>query len=445
MERIFNWIDRNDKKILIISVITCGILFFFLNCITPFISDDYCNMYNFNNQNEINTIEEAINTLKTIYFSWGGRIIQTVFIIITVRFQNKILFNIINTIIYFIFIYLLYSFVNKNKKHKSLYFMSLFISLWLFTPAYGHNFLWLTGSCVYLWITLFILIFLIPYKNMLEGKQNKIFFSFLIVPLGFVAGWSVENGSAAILFFLIAYFLRKIIIKEKIKAFEILGFIAFIVGFLILILSPGSHNRAKQINDFSGIYYNTFYQFIHETIKKAYYITFDACKELSFLLISSSIILFELIIQKKFKFIHFLYLLSTFVSVYSMVLSPIFPHRAYFYAVIFLFLFIFDGLSTIKIEAQGMRLITATTLICLIVFVHSLTVSIIDILNTQQRWNDRISIIEEGKENGKMDYEFKIIHSGERHNSQWNIEDLNPLENPQIAKFFGINTIVGYE
>ena len=69
----------------------------------------------------------------------------------------------------------------------------------------------------------------------------------------------------------------------------------------------------------------------------------------------------------------------------------------------------------------------------------------LDILNTKQRWDERISIMNEGKANGRMDYEFKIIHSGERHNAQWNLEDLNPYENIPIAKFFGINTIVGYE
>ncbi|MBO7484644.1 MAG: hypothetical protein J6T84_01115 [Spirochaetaceae bacterium] len=442
MEKIFNWIEKNDKKILIISAILGIMFFFFLNCITPYIIDDYCRMYDYSTITELTNIKDAFNSIKTEYFMWNGRSLSTIIITFFVCLKNKIPFNIANTAVYFLFLYLIYSFINKNTKLKSLYFITLFICFWLFTPAYGHDYIWLTGSVTYLWSTIFLLLFIIPYKNKLEGKQTSNILTFLAIPLGFIAGWSVENGAAAILFFLIAYFIRKIIIKEKLKAFEILGFIAFFAGFLFLILSPGSRNRSSQINASS---YTTLFQFIHATIKRAYYITLDACKELSFLLITSAIVLLELIIQKKFKFIHFLYILSTFASVYSMVLSPVFPHRAYLFAVIFLILFIFDGFSLIKIEEQGKRFITAALIVCTVVFIHSATISTLDIFNTRQRWNERIHIIEEGKANGKMDYEFKIIHSGERHNSQWNLEDLNPYDNIPIAKYYGINTIVGYE
>lgn len=445
MEKIFNWIEKNDKKILIISAILGIVFFFFLNCITPFIIDDYCRMYDFSTITELTNIKDALNSIKTEYFMWNGRSISTIIITFFVCLKNKIPFNIANTIVYFLFLYLIYSFINKNIKLKSVYFITLYICFWLFTPAYGHDFLWLTGSVTYLWITVFLILFIIPYKNKLEGKQSSNILTVLAAPLGFLAGWSAENGAAAILVFLIAYFIRKIVIKEKLKAFEILGFIAFVAGFLFLLLSPGSRNRANQLQQFSGIVHTSLYQLIHDLVKRAYYITFDACKELSFLLITSAIVLFELIIQKKFKFIHFLYILSTFASVYSMVLSPVFPHRAYLFAVIFLILFIFDGFSSIKIEEQGKRFITAALLVCAVVFIHSATISTLDILNTRQRWNERIRIIEEGKANGKMDYEFKIIHSGERHNSQWNLEDLNPYENVPIAKYYGINTIVGYE
>ena len=446
MEKILNWIDKNDKKLLIISVITAIILFFFLNCITPYIIDDYYRMYDCSTFKEIKTIKDAAASIKTEYFVWGGRTISLIFITIFVCIKNKVFFNIANTLVFFLLIHLIIKYTKKDKRLNSLYFIILFLCLWLFTPAYGQDFLWLTGSIAYLWILIPMLLFLIPFKNSLsESKTNRIFM-WAIIPLGIIAGWSMENGAAAILFFLIAYFVRKIIIKEKLKAFEILGFISFLIGFLLLLLSPGSRIRSNQIQQFSDqTTITTLYKFFHTIIKRAYYITLDTCKELSFLLITSAIVLFELIYQKKFKYIHFLYILAVFASVYSMVLAPFFQHRSYLFPVVFLIIFIFDGLSTIKFEEQGKHFIAAAVIICIIVFVYSFTVSTLDILNTKQRWDERISIMEEGKANGKMDYEFKIIHSGERHNAQWNLEDLNPFDNIPIAKFFGINSIVGYE
>lgn len=446
MDKIFNWIEKNDKKILIISLIIGITFFFFLNCITPFIIDDYCRMYHHSTLQEITTIKDALTSIKAEYFGWGGRTISLIFITIFVCIKNKLPFNIANTVVFFLFLNLLYRYVKKDNRFKSLYFILLFLCFWLFTPAYGQDYLWLTGSIAYLWTIMPMLLFLIPYKDSLSAVKINRILLWSIIPLGLLAGWSMENGAAAILFFLVAYFIRKIIIKEKLKAFEILGFIAFVIGFLFLLLSPGSRNRSNQIQQFSGqATITTLYQLLHTIIKRAYYITFDTCKELSFLLITSAIVLFELIFQKKFKFIHFLYLLAFFASVYSMVLSPFFQHRSYLFSVVFLIIFIFDGFSVIKFEDQGKRFITAALLVCLFVFIHSATISTLDILNTRHIWDERISTMNEGKAKGKMDYEFKIIHSGERHNPQWNIEDLNPFENPQIANFFGINSIVGYE
>ena len=442
MDKVINWIGKNDKKIFVISLITAVILFFFLNCITPYIIDDYCRMYDCSTLEEIKTVKDAATSIKTEYFTWSGRTLTLIPITFFVCIKNKMLFNFFNTAVYFLFLYLIMRLVNKSNKYKSLYFITLFVSFWLFTPAYGHNYLWLTGAIVYLWPVIPLILFLIPYLNSVSDKKTSKILLYSALPLGFLTGWSVENAAAAVFILLIAYYIRKIVIKEKLKTFEVLGTLAFLFGFVMLLMSPGSHNRSSQLTNGEAF---SLFQFIKIIVKRAYYITFDSCKELSFLLIASSIVLFELIVQKKFKYIHFLYILAALASVYSMILSPVFPHRAYLFAVIFLIIFIFDGFSTVCIEEQAKRFIAAALLVCGIIFIHSFTVSTLDILNTLKRWNDRIIVMNTGKENGIYDYSFKIIHSGERHNSQWNLEDLNPYENIPIAKFFGINTIVGYE
>jgi hypothetical protein len=111
------------------------------------------------------------------------------------------------------------------------------IAVWLLTPAWGQDFLWLTGSLNYLWSLTLALLFLVPYRKKCVDNtytQNAA----LAVPLfvlGVITGWGMQNIAASICVLLAGYFIRKFFRKEKICLFEVLGAIGILTGFCFLL------------------------------------------------------------------------------------------------------------------------------------------------------------------------------------------------------------------
>ncbi|MGL4981942.1 MAG: DUF3329 domain-containing protein [Treponemataceae bacterium] len=214
-----------------------------LNYFTILIADDY--NYSLGKTGKVQSLLEIIELEYNQYMGWGGRSVAH-FLGRFFLWVGKPVFNIFNALVYVIFVLLICRHIDKNCKKNSALFIAINISLWYFIPAWGQNFLWLIGSCNYLWTSMFVLLFLLPYKKNIENSSYNLnlFYSILVLLFGVIAGWTNENLSAAVVGGLFCFFVWKIIKKQKIKLFEILGFIGFFVGFLFLVLAPGNYVRA---------------------------------------------------------------------------------------------------------------------------------------------------------------------------------------------------------
>jgi hypothetical protein len=137
----------------VLSLITV-LSFFILNALTPLIADDYgysLGLYSF---------FDVVKTTYDRYFDWGGRLLSN-FLLYFWLLAGKFYFNIANTIIYCLFIFLVQFHIMGKAKCNPAMFLAISIFLWFLVPAWGQNFLWISGSCGYLWTTVFILLFLI--------------------------------------------------------------------------------------------------------------------------------------------------------------------------------------------------------------------------------------------------------------------------------------------
>jgi hypothetical protein len=323
---------NNLNKILIVISICVILLFLLLNIYTPLVSDDYS--YSIG----INSVLDILKSQYNSFFNWGGRN-PAHFIAQFWLLLGKPFFNIANTLIYCVFIFLIQFHITGNiKKLSPWLFLVINIFLWLFVPAWGQNFLWLIGSCNYLWTTVLVLLFLVPFRKKYNDSKFSLnlFQSILLFITGILAGWSNENSGAAILFLLIAYFIIKIIRKDQFALFEIIGAIGFLIGFSLLIAAPGNYVRAEVIRELGLGYMND--PFLVKYIKRFVVITRIFIKNHGFLLMFISIILgFDHVYHQKRKLpaFSYFYALAGLTSVYSMLLSPVFPDRAFLIVLVF--------------------------------------------------------------------------------------------------------------
>ncbi|WP_306701053.1 DUF6056 family protein, partial [Treponema endosymbiont of Eucomonympha sp.] len=74
------------------------------------------------------------------------------------------------------------------------------------------------------------------------SRKSKIVF-----PFRAIAGWGNENLCVAALFLLISYFVLKRHKKEPLALFEVFGAAVLLIGFALLLFSPGTHYRGTTV------------------------------------------------------------------------------------------------------------------------------------------------------------------------------------------------------
>ena len=375
------------------------------------------------------------------YFNWGGRTVAHTLAQILLVFP-KAVFNILNSFIYTALIYLIYlhgCFNKDNKDNKDNSYMLLLIHfiLWFIIPVFGQSFIWLVGSCNYLWTTVIILYFLWLYRrNTLSEKWYNLLFMFI---LGLLAGWTNENTSAGLIVILV---FSLIINKVETRKFELsktrlFGIIGTLAGFVIMICAPGNYIRSAEFKD------DTF--IIIKIIKRTLDIT-NNLENIILPLLIVIIILISLKIYHKKKIEKELYtfILGGFAAIYAMVLSPTFPERAWTGAIIFFVIAIIILVYDLDTINRIYKFILVDFCIILsIIYVGQYINTARDINYLRRTWNDRIDIINESSKD-KM-FEFYKYETYNSRNPVYGLDDIgydpNAWPNGSISKYYGIKGI----
>ena len=109
-----------------------------------------------NNTQRVDSISNAIQTAKFFYNNWTGRIIPHVFIGI---FRNlpPIVYELLNSTVFIIFIIFITKVLNKKSSFLSLLGVFGYLT---FSMMFGEKFAWISGSFNYLWPCTFLVIFI---------------------------------------------------------------------------------------------------------------------------------------------------------------------------------------------------------------------------------------------------------------------------------------------
>jgi len=419
------------------SPLVIVLLFFILNVLTPLIADDYV-------YSNVHSVSEAAKETYKMYFAWSGRLLAH-FTELCWLFVGKSIFNIANTAVYCLFVLLIQFHIMGKAKFNPLMFLAISIFLWVFVPAWGQNFLWLAGSCTYFWTATLILLFLVPFRKKYDDANYKLNLplSVLFLFLGLLTGCGTENAIAAVLFLLIAYFAVKIINKNKVALFEVLGTLGFLISFFALILAPGNNVRQGLLHHYGSESFMA--------LKRLVGVTLVFGKDFGFILIAiCAILAFDLVRNKKHKLsiFSYFYMLAAVAGTYSMLLSPTFPPRSFFIVIVFggitLGHILFQ--TEIKLPEIIKRNMNAIVICCLISFSFSILNSSRNFIGVYLEWNNRIKHIEAEKAKGNLDVELRApIPVWDKHVASYGLQDLshdkNGWPNQDVAKYYGLSSV----
>lgn len=395
------------KRALFCSIILiCFGFILSLNLLTPMIADDFAYLYIFGEKEQVSNLSELIRSQITHYKLWGGRSVVH-FIAQALLQAPNIVADILNSLMYIIFTLLIYLHIKGHDTRRSIsLYLLINLAIWFISPMLGDTVLWLTGSCNYLWGTSIILAFLLPFRyyDGTRNKTTKAFFCTIgMLIAGVVAGWTNENAAAGMIIIILLFFFYYYKQGWKIPIEFILGLIGVLFGFYMMISAPGNFVRGGESVKLS----------LFIIVYRFYNYTQGLLLNYGVLIIFylSAIAAYKYLNHKQQKSTYFLsaiYGLGALAAIYSMLLSPQFPDRAWFGLISFLFIAI--GTILYRLDYRNLfirRAQEGLIIVGLAMFLSSLYPIYKDVITISRMDKERELLAEEARKAGLDKCYFK--------------------------------------
>lgn len=234
---------KNDAYLMLLLLVGIGMLW--LNMFdVPTLSDDMLYRVKWlSSENDpietINGLSDLISSQKVHYMTVNGRFIVHFLGQASIVFVPSVVMAVINSALFAVMLHQITRFTRAGNKRLMTAATAVML-LFVVSSGLRTTMLWSIGTANYLWVLVttlaLILYFIKAGSRLFENKD------LLMLPLAFIVGWSHEGlsvpvSAAMALWLLVNRF------KSKNKAIPWL-FIAYMVGTLLCLLSPGIRERA---------------------------------------------------------------------------------------------------------------------------------------------------------------------------------------------------------
>ena len=221
-------------------------LIYLLNYFTPLRGDDYVYKFVFNQPNFdegsdilVKTFMDIINSQNYHYLHFNGRYITHIFLQLFTSIIGKGIFNIINSLVFILFIIFTTRLWSKKINLLNIIFTAGVIIL--FFPQFNETCLWMAGSINYLWTCCgisFLLYLINKLNNEIFTVKNLFLFFPALVIGNLHEGLTMPLAGSFVIFYLLNW--------RKFFKFSVSPIIfGFILGSCICSFSPGIINRAN--------------------------------------------------------------------------------------------------------------------------------------------------------------------------------------------------------
>jgi len=428
---------------LVFSVIFA--LLFNIQSVTPMQSDDYRYL----------SMGGSIDKFYNHYMSWSGRISADVTSSSLLYFFSKEWYSVLNslslTLLIFMISYLPTYLSNRRVALSNVFsFVVLFLTYWVANTNLGQTTFWIVGSANYLWTNLYIITYfylLVFFARRFFVSLAASYFSLLCVfCIGVIAGISNENtGIFAFLFTLFAWFLFYQNKSELRQSVFFVGSIGTLLGWVILVCSPGNVIRSSH-----KAFQSWYSQPLSWRIDEHLYSRFPSMMQQYWLVFLIAILAMLILFASEKKenktgvfFARFsiFFFLSAILAALLMVGAPgISPRTGNGSLVLFLIMlsFIFSIQSCYN-ECAAKNAFTFFILSLFIYFVPSYKLVYSAYNETSYQEKVRVNVIKESKENGKVNI---LIPDFNLSRLLRNVDAFDFYHNPyEMGKYWGVNSV----
>lgn len=209
---------------------------------TPMFADDYFYVLHLYTETPLTSFAELLDSISYFRGMHNGRVIAHFFAQLFLLLPDFV-FPIVNAAVCTLLFAMIGKYVHtENAGRNNLLLICAFALVWILLPTFAHCFLWLTGSCSYLWAITVIICFLHPFfRRFMDAgpaAENSLLRTILALVFAFVAGSYSENGSFSMLAVAFCFGALIWLRDKKMPRDLVLRFMVACGGFLYLMLAP---------------------------------------------------------------------------------------------------------------------------------------------------------------------------------------------------------------
>ena len=452
---------EKKRKIIFYAILVCTFVCIFVyNFLTPYISDDYAYMSEL--RDNASSWSDVIRLAYGELFQHGGRFLHYVTFRLFFYADNKQIFNVVCSVMFVCLGLAVYANIENKKKHDIFVILCVYLMIWLFGISPGQTVLWITGSVVYLFATTYILFSLALYKHLLNSQQIKhpVGMCVLMFILALFAGNSSENNSGAAILLIIIYTIsayldfrekndRKLGFGSFVKPYMIAAWTGYILGYLLLTLAPGAHNRADAVSegDYSGVV---------GILSHIYKLSMSLRDNLGMFIVAIIILVVALAVSgyyRSFKVVRkdnaLLFVFASIASTYSLMFIPLPVKRVFFGVSMFLIIAVIQLILELKQTESAVKIMkySLVSILCAMFFFTYLE-NLVNLARILREENERIQIITQAANDGAEYVEVPMYREAFKneysvaHDSDMT-EDPGYWINTFYEDWYGIDSIVG--
>ena len=431
----------NNRRITIALLAVIFAVMFVCNVFTLKVADDWAYMYSWDTGERIESVFEIFPSMRAHRDSMNGRFVSHFFAQLFLMLPG-IVFDVVNAAV-FVGLILLILAVVGDQTHSNLLIVVVFGLLWIFTPAFGQVYLWLDGACNYLWGCAAGLIYLYPFmRDLLHDRPIKrTWLKVVWVILAFFVGAYSENGSASFLLMSALLQLAAVLLqKKKLTVWGVSSVAVGMVGFLYMVTSPGTKYWKGEASNTIG------------QLRQNFMLCMNQYRQLEVLLIVLCVMLTLACISKK---IHrerialvVILVLGSLIANFALVVANYYPNRSMIFCAVPLVLAC-AVLFSVLLDGQYRAVACSAASVLALYTVFFLIIGVNDVYYYGCHMKDNEDAILAAKAQGITDVSLPIIEPDSKYCAITGLrylsaETTDTWPNVSIAKYFGIDTVIGY-
>ena len=423
-----------------VTLVTAAAVFLWmllLNCLTPYICDDYVYMNSFQTGERLRSLWEIIPSMAAHSRSMNGRLIshglEQAFMLLP-----PVVFDIANAAVFTMTVYLVHRLCAG--KSSTWLFGAVFCLFWLFIPDFGQVALWQVGSVNYFWsltgCVLFIAPALIRFQTGRDVLKNRLHWLLFCI-YGFFFGWYNEIASFVGLCMVICLVLLDVWMnRTRFQPWRLIPVACGFLGFFVMLSAPAQAAN-KQLDALT----------LSALVQKAaaYTLKFGA-------LFAPLLAAFALLLWKGFReklnpkalVLAVLFALAGICANYMPLFAAYYPRRCMCTSALMLVMAC-GFLAAPLLRPRGVKIVCAAlSALTLAAGVWGLS----DITDCYRQFRQREETIAASIDSGVLDVTANVVQPKTPYSGFWDLRDLSTEQtqtwpNYNMAQYYGIDSIIG--